>query len=587
MTGPLFKRVDCDVEYLVSAIDQGTVGLPEMQRPFVWPTTKVRDLFDSMFKGYPIGYLLLWASDETAKVRQIGVGQHGTDTPSTLIIDGQQRLTSLYSVMRGKPVLDKDFSHRKLTIAFRPLTGDFAVATAAHKKDPEWLSDISDIYTRSDGAYLIISQFIAIIKKHRGTLSAEEESDIADNIQRLLQLKKYPFSALEINAQTDEEDVSNIFVRVNSAGTDLGQADFILTLMSVFWEDGRRALDSFCRESRIPSVNGATPYNQFIQPDPDQLIRVSVGYGFRRARLKYAYLILRGKDLETGEFTEERRKEQLARLTAAQARVLDLQNWHEFLKSVMQAGYIRGDMISSATSLLYAYVFYLIGKYDYGLSGQPLRRAISRWFFMSTLTGRYSSNFESQMEQDLADLRSVKSSVDFLQHIDNVIASVLTPDFWTITLPTMHLATASHRSPAWFAYCAALCICDAPVLFSDLKVSQLLNPIADAKKSAIERHHLFPKQYLASIDIADDRDRNQIANYALVEWIDNVEISDDSPAKYLPKHIERFQYDPARLHEFSLWHALPANWETMDYYSFLEERRKLMAAIIRKGYERI
>ena len=100
MSNVLFQRVDADVNYLVSAVDQGTLGLPDLQRPFVWSTSKVRDLFDSMYRGYPVGYLMLWANPVApGAAKQIGTGGHGRDVPATLIIDGQQRLTSLYAAM--------------------------------------------------------------------------------------------------------------------------------------------------------------------------------------------------------------------------------------------------------------------------------------------------------------------------------------------------------------------------------------------------------------------------------------------------------------------------------------------------------
>lgn len=585
MSGPLFKRIDCDVEYMVSAIDQGTIGLPDIQRPFVWSATKVRDLFDSMFRGYPIGYLLLWAAPENEGTKQIGTSGHGTDTPATLIIDGQQRLTSLYAVMKGKPVLTKDFQEKNISIAFRPSTSEFEVTTAAHKRSVEWISSISDLFIRSEGAYKIISQFIAQLSSHRD-LESNEEERIAENIQKLLQLKKYPFSALEINSTTDEEDVSDIFVRVNSQGQNLNQADFILTLMSVSWEDGRNALERFCEQSRKAGAKEISPYNYFIEPDPAQLLRVSIGVGFRRARLKYAYLILRGKDLETGQYAQARREEQFGILKRAQEKVLNLQNWHEFFKVPVCAGYRNASMITSKAVLVYSYVFFLIGKYDFKVDAFILRSVIAQWFFMCSITARYSSSPESRMEQDLADLRAITDADQFVDHLHSVISSELTNDFWSISLPNS-LSTAAARSPSWYAYCAALNLLEASVLFSQMKVSELLDPMTNATKSALEKHHLFPKNYLSGIGINDDRERNQIANFALVEWDANIHISDSAPAEYFPKYLERFKNDPEKLSQMMTQHALPPQWEAMPYDEFLRKRRKLMAKVIKNSYERL
>lgn len=200
-------------------------------------------------------------------------------------------------------------------------------------------------------------------------------------------------------------------------------------------------------------------------------------------------------------------------LKDAQRYVLDLHHWHEFFKVLIRAGYRRANMITSHISLLYAYTFFLIGKREYSIDGYMLRNVIARWFFMTALTGRYTWNPETIMEQDLARLRDVKDAAGFVRLLDRIIADTLTKDYWEITLPN-ELATSSAQSPAQFAYYAALNLLDARVLFSKMKVSQLLDPALHSSKSSIERHHLFPKAFLKRLGITEPRDTNQIANYA-------------------------------------------------------------------------
>lgn len=378
MPTPLFKPISCTVEWLVSNIDHGSLGLPDIQRPFVWNNTQVRDLFDSMFRGYPVGFLLFWAASANQGSRQIGSIGHGTDAPSLLIIDGQQRLTSLYAVMKGKPVMDKNFAARPIKIAFHPEKGTFEVHTAALARSPEWIPNISDLFTQPGSSRKHINAFLERLEAAQGEVAPEREEAIAENIEQLLNIKGYSFSALEIDKDTDEELVSDIFVRVNSGGQKLNQSDFILTLMSVFWDEGRSALETFCKLSRVPSDHEATPYNYFIKPEPGDMLRVSIGLAFKRARLKYGYQVLRGKNLETGEVTAALRETQFASFKAAQAKVLDLQNWKDFLRCLYTAGFRSEKMITSDTGLMYAYTFYLIGKYDYALSGDALRLAIAR-----------------------------------------------------------------------------------------------------------------------------------------------------------------------------------------------------------------
>jgi hypothetical protein len=165
-------------------------------------------------------------------------------------------------------------------------------------------------------------------------LSKEEIKQIRQAFSALKNLENYPLSALGLSSNIDEEQVADVFVRINSQGKTLNQADFILTLMSVFWEEGRKDLEEFCRLCRILTKSAASHFNYLIDPNPDQMLRVSVGLAFRRARLQYVYSILRGKNLDTGEFSTERRDGQFKRLQEAQAKALDIQNWHELTKQL-------------------------------------------------------------------------------------------------------------------------------------------------------------------------------------------------------------------------------------------------------------
>lgn len=582
MTITLFKEVNYSLSKLIHDIDMGEIGLPEIQRPFVWGNAKVRDLFDSMYKGFPVGYFLFWANGISNGHKQIGENPK-QKVPTLMIVDGQQRLTSLYAVINGVEVLHEDYRKERIYIAFNPITEQFRVTDAASRKNPEYIPDISLIWSPETDIFELADNYLTSLKAYR-EVSLDEQKNIKKAINNLNNLQNYPFTALEISSVANEEQVAEIFVRVNSKGTSLNQADFILTLMSVFWDEGRAQLEAFCREARIPSSDHPSPFNYYIQPGPDQLLRVSVAVGFRRARLNYAYLILRGKDLETEQFSDERRVQQFEILKSVQQHVLDLQNWHEFLKAIRQAGFISESMISSKIALLYSYAFYLIGKYDYGVDHYTLRNIIARWFFATVLTSRYSSSPESVMEQDLNRLRDVKDAAGFIQLLNHIINSLLTEDFWNITLPN-ELETSSSNTPSLFTYYASLVLLKAPVLFSKLSVADLLDPATKAKKAALERHHLFPRAYLEKLGITEVRDTNQIANYALVEWSDNIEISDTAPAEYFPEYQNR--YDEKDWETMRFLHALPKGWELLSYADFLEQRRKGIAKVIRAGFEQL
>lgn len=580
MSDTLFKQVNYDLDSLVKFIELGQIGLPDIQRPFVWPNKKVRDLFDSMYQGYPVGYLLFWQNGFNSGTKQIGTDQK-QKVPDLLIVDGQQRLTSLFAVTRGISVLRQNGREEAIQIAFNPLQEQFEVADAAVRRDKTFISNISTLWAAEASLFELVGDYLRNLRESREVTPAEQQH-VERAITKVFNLLKFPFTALELSKNISEEQVAEVFVRINSKGKALNQADFILTLMSVFWDEGRKELEGFCLRARKPSTGAASPYNHFIQPDPDQLLRVSIALGFKRARLQYVYSILRGKDLETGEFSDERRERQFGVLKAAQAKVLDLSAWHTFFHAIRAAGYLGGRMITSNNNLLFSYAFYLIGRTEYDVPAKELRRVIARWFFMCSLTGRYTGSPESDLEFDLARLRGVRDAAGFVQKLDEVCDATLTSDYWAITLPN-DLATSSPRSPSLFAYYAALVLEEARALFSDQKVEKLLDPSVHSTRAAAERHHLFPKDHLKSLGINDLRETNQIANYALLEWGDNSEISSSAPADYLP--MMRKHVSPEQLVRQYRWHALPDGWEEMPYKAFLSARRERIARFVADAYE--
>lgn len=584
MSETLFKEVRYTLGGLVNGIGMGQIGLPDIQRPFVWSNAKVRDLFDSMYRGYPVGFFLFWETGADGGETKVIGDTNKQKVPSLLIVDGQQRLTSLYAVIRREAVLRENFEREHIRIAFRPQTGTFVVPDATTERDPEYILDISEVFNRP--THKTIAEYLKRLTAARVVVSDAEEEQVAEAIGRLAGLTNFPFIALELSQQCTEEQVADVFVRINSEGKKLNQSDFILTLMSVFWDKGRTELEAFCRAARKPGpVGQASPFNVIFQPDPDHLLRVDVGVAFRRARLEHVYSLLRGKDLTTGESSPEKRANQFGKLRDAQSSVLNLTYWADFLNIVRAAGYRNAKHISSVNALVFAYQLYLLGRTEYGVEGFKLKSAIARWLFMSLLTGRFTSSPESRMEQDLAELRELKTSDQFLARLAEVEIATLTDDYWTKTLP-MELATSAGRSPALFGFYAAQTLLGAKALFSKSPVVDLLDPPAQGQKKALERHHLFPRQYLKNkLNIDSVRDINQIANYALVEWDDNIAISDGPPSAYWPEYAKRFG-DEA-LVQMRYWHALPKDWWKMSYGEFLTARRPLIAGVIRTGYQKL
>lgn len=586
----LFDNIPSKVADILSDVKNGRVGLPDLQRPFVWQDNKVRELLDSMMKGYPIGYIMLWASpDDYENTVHIGKNEKIYKRPNDLVIDGQQRLTALLAAMYGVTIMDKNYKERAIRISFNPLTREFAVWTPAFEKNPEWISEISQVFAADEEHNIskFRKAYIKIVNEGRAKnneeeLTEDEEDCIEENINDLLNLGIYSLPTLKINSKANEENVADIFVRVNSGGQNLTEKNFIETLIAVYDNAVHDKINKFCADSRIPA-NG-TSFNQILQVDPSHLIRMSVGVGFRRARLRYAYMLLRGKNLKTGEITQNIREENLKIFKDSLDMVTNLNNWHAFMNLFASAGYLKGSFVASSNAVVFSYVLYLIGKYDYKVSSVELQKIISKWIFMSTITGFYTGSTESQVEKQFADLRDVHNADEFLVYLNSVIANRFTEDYFEYSLPS-ELNSSSATSPAWYGYIAAINVLGTPMLFSTAPLSQYFILGTSGDKNSIDKHHIFPKNYLGKIGYNNDRDRNQIANFTYLDYATNIDISDAPPTEYVSRYRDKLGEEGYKL--ACKQNALPENFEQLSYPEFLIKRRILMAQIVKKAYDKL
>jgi hypothetical protein len=587
----MFESTSPRLGQLLADIERGKLALPELQRPFVWQKAAVRDLLDSMYRGFPIGYLMLWNTSDVDH-RTIGHGPRPY-LPTEFIIDGQQRLTSLYAVMTGGQVTFKDFSRGRIALAFRPRDAQFAVSDAAVTKDPEYLPDITKLWTGEN--WEVVNAFIERLRAGKpDALDGGQEGVLRNALGRLTALRDYPFDAVRIKSEVGEELVAEIFLRVNSGGTQLTQADFILTMLSVYREEDRRRLEQFAYLVGIVPAEGgdASPYNHLVKPAADQLLRVAVLVAFQRGRLQSVLALLKGGSLDGDNALDEaERTAQFDMLSTAIDQALDLTSWHEYLKTLIAAGFRRSTEISSANNVMLVYALYLIGRGTYGLSHSELRTTIARYFFMSSITGRYTGSFETRITQDVQAFTQAVTGEEYLARMRTAIDTALTADYWTIRLPD-DLATSASRGPTLYAYAASLCLLNArvpPFVAADaareqkaaIPIAQLFDPALRPKKAAVERHHLFPRAYLEKQGITGVNRINQIANLCYVEWPENLDISATAPAEYWPRYASQFT-DADRFH-----HALPDHWETMGYEPFLEARRRGIAKVIEAGFKSI
>ncbi len=499
------------------------------------------------------------------------------------IVDGQQRLTSLYAVVKGAEVIRADFSKGPIRIAFNPLTERFDVPDATTSKDKAYIPDISVLWRKDTNLFSFVRDFMNGLASTR-PLEDDERQIIERSISRLHNLLQYQFTALTLAASIDAETIAEVFVRINGSGKKLNQSDFIMTLMSVFWDDGRAELEAFARSATLPGDGQASPFNHFIKPAPDQLLRATVGLSLKRARLEAVYNALRGSDPKTGIDSPEKRDEQFARMQDGQKAALNLSNWHHFLSALTLAGYRGEKMISSETAIIYSYVLYLIGIGDFAIPRDRMRQAIAEFWFMASLTGRYTSSPETRFDSDLARLRDLKTAEDYLGTLRSLIDTTLTEDFWAINLPSL-LATSAAQGPSLFAYNAALIRLDAVALYSPFKIAALVDPAVKGSRAVLERHHLFPRAYLEESGLTDLKQINQIANFAAVEWPQNLRIGMQSPRNYVPALDAALS--ATQREQMYFWHALPPLWWELSYEDFLVERRIRMARVIKAAWEHL
>ena len=234
------------------------------------------------------------------------------------------------------------------------MTEKFEVTDAAILKDKSFIPDISELWKAETDLFGVANSYIEQLSAIR-ELAPEQVKHAQSAISKLHNLLSYQFVALTLASSVDAETIAEVFVRINGEGKKLNQADFIMTLMSVFWDQGRKELEKFARDATRSSDGQASSYNHFIRPAPDQMLRATIGLGLKRARLENVYAVLRGRDAVTGKDDPAKRDEQFALLAKAQDQALNLANWHHFLSGLKLAGYRSEKMISSQTAIIYSY----------------------------------------------------------------------------------------------------------------------------------------------------------------------------------------------------------------------------------------
>jgi hypothetical protein len=584
------------ISTLLTWINSGEIAIPEIQRPFVWSSIQIRDLLDSLLKGYPVGYLIAW-HNPTVKLKD------GTPAAGKrILIDGQQRVTALMAALLGYEVVNKDYKRIRIRIAYHPQEYRFEVSNPAIEKDRLWISDIAAVFDSQARLFEMVNDYCE--RNHE-----TEQQAIFQSLESLKMISANQIGFIELDPLLNIDEVTKIFIRVNSAGVSLSQADFAMSKIAVNEIYGgailRKAIDYFCHLSTAPEFYSMIKQNDpafastdyfskmswlkdesddLYDPSYTDMLRVAFTSEFRRGRLQDLVALLSGRNFETRQYEEEIVEDTFTRLSDGVMSFLNEVNYKQLIMIIRSAGFVDSSMIGSQNTLNVAYMIYLTLRSQKLPSGD-IERYVRRWFVMSILTGRYSSSPESTID---LDIRQIDTN-GIYSYADTVISGELSEAFWNTTLPQA-MDTSVASSPYFRVFQAAqVKLNDLGFLSRDISVGDLIEIKSDV-------HHIFPKDFLKKNGLSKGQ-YNQIANYAVTQSEINLAISNKEPAIYFNEVYDQSNggkkrygniTNPDELRE-NLWmNCIPDGIERMtidDYSAFLAERRRLMALRIKEYFE--
>lgn len=584
------------IETLLTWVKSGDIAIPEIQRPFVWEATKVRNLLDSLYQGYPVGYLIAWRNP-TVKLKD-----GSTSAGKRILIDGQQRVTALMASLLGMEVLTEDYETVSIRIAFNPQEEKFEVANPAIRKNAAWISDVAKVFDPSTSLFDLVEEYCV-------ANPVCSKNDIFKVVEKLRGIIYNHVGIIELAEDLDIETVTEIFIRVNSAGAQLSQADFAMSKIAVNETYGgnllRKAIDYFCHLAVAPEFlakiqkgDKAFVESEFFQkmkwiadvnddiydPTYTDMLRVAFTSEFGRGKLQDLVALLSGRNFETKQYEDVIAEQSFSSLKNGINAFINKTHFDRITMIIRSAGFITSDMIGSQNALNFAYIVYLRGRKE-GVPAADLEQLVRRWYAMSVLRGRYSASPESTIDYDIRQIDS-KGVVEYAKAI---IPSELPDSFWTGMLPQF-METSSNKSPYFLCYKAAqVKLGDKGFLSRDITVTDLLLNRADV-------HHVYPRQHL-KLQGMTSATYNQIANYVVAQSEINIAIGAKAPELYFKELAEQCNggakkyggiTDREELLANLKMNCLPVSMldgEIKDYSAFLAERRRLMSLKIKDWFE--
>lgn len=584
------------IETLLTWVKSGEIAIPEIQRPFVWEATKVRNLLDSLYQGYPVGYLIAWRN-HTVKLKD-----GTTSAGKRILIDGQQRVTALMAALLGVEVLNDDYETVQIRIAFNPQEEAFEVANPAIQKNAAWLPDVAKVFDPTTSVFQLVNDYCS-------ANAGSSQDKVFKVIEKLRGIVHNHVGIIELAEDLDIETVTEIFIRVNSAGSPLSQADFAMSKIAVNETYGgntlRKAIDYFCHLAVAPEFLAkikkgdkafmeseffdkmkwiADVNDDIYDPSYTDMLRVAFTSEFGRGKLQDLVALLSGRNFETKQYEEAIAEDSFGRLKRGILAFVNKTHFDRITMILRSAGFITSKLINSQNAVNFAYILYLRGRAE-NVPAADLERAVRRWYAMSVLRGRYSGSPESTFDFDIRQI----DSKGVLAYVDAVIPNELPDSFWTGMLPQF-MDTSSINSPYFLCYQAAQAkLGDKGFLSRDITVTDLLLNRADV-------HHVYPRQHLKNLNLTKGT-YNQIANYVVAQSEINIAIGAKAPASYFKELAEQCDggakkyggiADKTEMAANLAMNCVPVamlDGEIKDFGEFLEERRKLMALKIKAWFE--
>ena len=599
-----YNASNVSLEQILGYIKSGEIAIPEIQRPFVWKPRQVRDLIDSLYMGYPTGYLIISQSPD------MKLKDGSQSAGKKIMIDGQQRVTALMTSIVGMEVIGGDFKQRRIKISFNPqATGEdeeiFKVQDNAILKDKKWIADIAEIFKPDFDQWGFVNEYCKINPGING-------SQMNKVLMRLLDIKNRQIGVISLDKDLNIDEVTEIFIRINSQGAKLNQADFAMSKIAANTEyEGnalRKAIDYFSHLAVEPdwysdmAKDAAFMKSKYAEklkwlrddresifdPDYNDILRIAFMYKFGRAKLKDLVSLLGGRDFETREYKEVIAEESFKKLSNGVVDFMNQYTFSNFILGIKAAGFVSSKLINSQMTLDFAYTLYLFLNSDTTIDKTQIKHYVAKWFVMATLTSRYIGSPESQMDFDIKRIREK----GFLSFFHEVEEANLSETFWNVRL-VQSLETPVANSPFFNVFLAAQIYFGDNALFSNgTKVGYLTTLMGDV-------HHIFPKQYLRKSGYNDKRQYNQIANFTYLDTQVNKAISNDAPCVYFKNAVDACRTgvslygnitDVDILYKNMEDNCIPAEIVSMDYTNydnFLISRRRMMARKIRLYYEHL